>query len=160
MTAARDPLSPETQAHSERSRNGVNRGRWDAYRAERVAAGLPPLRSYETGRRPPFIEDPEVEAAWLASAVRLGLIGEGTSRTEARKIAERLSRADTRRLAAEATATGDDALLAEYHAAERERWEKSADRNERFARLHREYAREEAYKLGVVQARLNGKARS
>jgi hypothetical protein len=154
-------MTDATEARAERGRRNIE-GRWAAYRAARVAAGLPPTKEQARGRRPRFVDDPEAEAYWMSEVERLGLVTTGT-RTAHRLAAKRLAdsvAADLSRYGADdrpSTAPeGDDDVLIAYWANEAARWRRRAERDVGMAQAHHEYADQAELELGRLLLRRGG----
>ncbi|MGW4927975.1 hypothetical protein ACWEOH_02385 [Agromyces sp. NPDC004153] len=120
--------------------------RWAKYRAERIAAGLPPTKTEEKRRKPDRLDDVEVEAYWIETAERLGLTN-GLSRIALRRLAKRLAddavAEEARRAVLDGPATppvGDDAMLEAFYRGEAARWRQRADRDRQRASTHDEWA--------------------
>ncbi|WP_411721993.1 hypothetical protein [Mycetocola sp.] len=120
--------------------------RWVKYRADRVARGLPATKAEESGRKPAFIADPEVQAFWFEKAESLGLLDD-LNRTDARRVAKRLADDATAELARRVESDGpatpplcDDDLLLAFYEAEATRWRARAIRDRQVAAQHDELA--------------------
>ncbi len=81
--------------------------RWAQHRADRIAAGLPPTREEELGRRSTYLDDPDVESYWIERVRALGIdrreaesrgIAEVTVR-QLRRLAMALCESETTRMA-------------------------------------------------------------
>ncbi len=112
--------------------------RWAPYRAARLAAGLPPTKS---NRKPDMFDDPEVESHWLQRAEDAGLVPEGATRRQHRRIARRLAEASAAEIAragregATAGVSDVDVLIA-HHSAEVTRWRAAAEQDRARAEEH------------------------
>lgn len=85
--------------------------RWAAYRADRVARGLPPTKSQEQGRKPDRFADPEVERSFLERAESYGLFDPRDTSTQRRRKAYRLAEAEVAALAAVFSASAGSKTL-------------------------------------------------
>lgn len=108
-------------AKSAGARKGQD-GRWAEYRAARLAAGKPATVREEQGRKPDRFSDPEIEAYWIERAEAAGVIPDGATSTQVRRIAFRYAKSvesETSRRATEKVAaplTGADERVAYYEA--------------------------------------------
>lgn len=94
-------MSGESLDRAEAGRRAIEK-RWAPYRAARIAAGLPATKSEERGRKADRFDDPEVEAHFIAAADAEGVIPEGATSTQRRRIAYRYAQAVTAELEARA----------------------------------------------------------
>lgn len=115
MSAGVDPV---------RKANGTKgaNDRWAEHRAKRLARGLPATVREEQGRKPDRFSDPEIEAYWIERAEAAGVIPDGATSTEIRRITFRYAKSvegERSRRAAEKVATpltGTDERIAYYEA--------------------------------------------
>jgi hypothetical protein len=133
--------------------------RWEKYRADRVARGLPPTKREEKRGRPRFL-DPSIEPYWVEKAERLGLT-DGLQRSQIRSLAKRLADDATaeyaRREALDRPASpplGDDEVLLAFWEAESARWEQRAARDRAVAAQHDEYSHRAAREYVALLTRM------
>lgn len=145
--------------NARRGRENVERGRWAAYKAARIAAGLPATKAEERRRKPRFL-DVDSEPYWLDKADSLGLL-DGLDRTAARRVAKRLADDATaeegRRSEFDAPAApplGDDDLLVAHFENEIARWRARGERDRQVAAQHDGYADDAAQALATLMAKL------
>lgn len=115
--------------------------RWAAHRAARLAAGLPATAREESGKAPDYFDDAEVERFWMQRAEDAGLIPEGATRRQHRRIARRFADANAAEIARagrEGAAAGvsDVDVLIAHHEAEVARWRAAAEQDRARALEH------------------------